>query len=363
MALVAAGALALGTFGGAPAIAAPGSPRPACRAPAAAGVTTETIPVDGAIRSYRLAVPAGRGAKRPPLILNFHGYGSNARDQAFYSQLEVKGPARGFVVATPQGTGTPAFWNILPQLAHPDDVALAAAIIDRLEVTSCVDPSRVYVTGISNGGGLTSELGCRLTRQLAAIAPVAGVNIVAGCPRGLPISVLVFHGNADGTVPYQGGDPGGLLQGDQLPSVPQAVATWADHDRCAAKPVVRQVSVHVVRTGYSHCAAGVQVQLYTIEGGGHTWPGALNVTRLGAVTQEINAADLMLTFFSHFHRPANCPTAGPQPDRTMRRYLEVAAALSRAGAIDATPSVRSYMKREQRGVQAPGCSTPRLGSL
>src|ERR1019366_9220766 len=119
---------------------------------------------------------------------------------------------------------------------------------------SCVDPSRVYVTGISNGGGLTSELGCRLTRQIAAIAPVAGVNLVAGCPQGLPISVLVFHGNADPTVPYPGGDPGGLLRGEQLASVPQAVATWAEHDRCTAKPVVGQVSLHVVRTAYSRCA-------------------------------------------------------------------------------------------------------------
>jgi polyhydroxybutyrate depolymerase len=297
-------ALAVGTLGASTAIATPGSPRPACRAPAAAATTTETIPVDGAIRSYRLAIPAGRGTQRRPLILNFHGYGSTAVEQAFYSQLESKGPARGFVVATPQGTGTPAFWNILPQLPHPDDVSLATTIIDRLEVTSCVDPSRVYVTGISNGGGLTSELGCRLTRQLAAIAPVAGVNLVAGCSRGLPISVLVFHGNTDPTVPYRGGDPGGLLRSEQLPSVPQAVATWAEHDRCMAKPVVRQVSVHVVRTDYSRCASGVQVQLYTIEGGGHTWPGALDVARLGPVTHEINAADLIITFFSHFRRPA-----------------------------------------------------------
>jgi polyhydroxybutyrate depolymerase len=291
------------TFGG-PAFAAPRAAPPACREPSAATTTTQTITVDGPTRSYRLAVPAGRGTQRQPLILNFHGYGSNAVEQAVYSELETKGPARGFVVATPQGTGTPAFWNILPQLPHPDDVALAAAIIRRLEVTSCVDPTRVYATGISNGGGLTSELGCRLTRQLAAIAPVAGVNLVAGCPRGLPIGVLVFHGNTDPTVPYRGGDPGGLLKGQQLIPVPQAVATWAQHDRCATKPVVSQVSLHVVRTEYPRCASGVQVQLYTIEGGGHTWPGALNVARLGPVTQEINAADLMITFFSHFHRPA-----------------------------------------------------------
>ncbi len=298
-------AVVTATGGGVPALAASWSSAPTCRvSTTTATITTETIPVDGALRTYRLAVPAARGTAARPLILNFHGYGSNAVEQAVYSQLERKGPAHGYVVATPQGTGTPAFWNMFPErVPHPDDVTLAAAIIDRVEATSCVDPTRVYATGISNGGGLTAALGCRLTSRLAAIAPVAGVNLVAGCPHGLPIPVLAFHGNADPTVPYQGGDPGGLLRGDHLSSVPDAVATWAEHDRCGARPTVRPVSVHVVRTGYSACASGVQVQLYTVEGGGHTWPGAIDVARLGSVTDEINAADLMMAFFARFHRP------------------------------------------------------------
>lgn len=304
VACIAAVTLSGASLGGVQAFAAPESVGGACHPPSGAAVTAATIPVDGAVRSYQLAIPAGRGTNRRPLILNFHGYGSSATEQAFYSQLETKGPARGFVVATPQGTGTPAFWNMFPRLPRPDDVALAGAIIDRLETTTCVDSTRVYVTGISNGGGLTSELGCRLTRQVAAIAPVAGVNLVAGCPKGLPIAVLAFHGDADPTVPYRGGDPGGLLRGEQLASVPDAVATWAQHDRCSGKPVVRQVSIQVVRTEYPRCASGVQVQLYTIEGGGHTWPGAIDIARLGPVTHEVNAADLMLTFFSHFRRPA-----------------------------------------------------------
>jgi polyhydroxybutyrate depolymerase len=178
-----------------------------CGSVITAGTFEDSVLSGGAARRYRLAIPAA-GHRALPLILNFHGFGSNAIEQAFYSQLESKGPAQGYVVATPQGTGSAAFWNILPQLPAPDDVAFTNAIIDHLEQTLCIDPTRVYSTGISNGAGMTALLGCRMAKRLAAIAPVSGVNLVAGCPKGTPpVSVIAFHGDADRVVGY-GGWPG-----------------------------------------------------------------------------------------------------------------------------------------------------------
>ncbi len=273
-----------------------------CTHPGPAGTTTQSIPSGSTVRMYRLAVPAGTGPFG--LVLNFHGFGSNAVEQAVYSQLEQRGPASGDVVLTPQGTGGQAFWNILPNLATPDDVAYTGQLIDQTERTECIDPTRVYSTGISNGAGLTTLLGCRLTSRLAAIAPVAGINLVPACPRGTPIPVLAFHGTADPVVPYTGGQLSPGLGGLKTTRVPTAVASWATRDGCRPTPVRVTVGSEVTETRYAGCRAGTQVILYSILGGGHTWPGTpFDVPGLGAVTRQISATDLMLRFFAQHTRP------------------------------------------------------------
>jgi polyhydroxybutyrate depolymerase len=287
--------------------APPGSP--GCRQPSAPGMTTESLPVGAMTRTYRLVVPPGRGPFG--LILNFHGLGSNAVQQAVYSELEQKGPQHGFVVATPEGTQPIGFWNIVPQtLASPDDVAFASTLIDHLEATRCIDPTRVDSTGISNGAGMSGLLACRIPGRLAAIAPVSGLNLVAPCPKGLPVAVLAFHGTGDPIVPYSGGGLGsglsglGAALGIHVYPEPDAVAAWAARDRCARTPAHHTVSPEVERTTYTGCTAGTQVVFYSIIGGGHTWPGStIAVPTLGPTTHDINAADLILAFFSHHHRP------------------------------------------------------------
>lgn len=254
-----------------------------------------------AARRYRLAVPADKGQRALPLILNFHGYTSTAGEQAVYSQLEAKGPPRGYVVATPQGTATPAFWKILPNLPAPDDVAFTNTLIDHLEQTRCIDPTRVYSTGLSNGAGMSALLGCRIPNRLAAIAPVSGLTLVARCPKGTPMSVIAFHGSADQVVAYEGGRSS--FAGLPVLGVPMGVAAWATRASCAAKPKIRDVTPHVQLTTYQGCASGTNVELYTIVGGGHTWPGSSDLSFLGPTTHEINATDLILAFFAHHTRP------------------------------------------------------------
>jgi polyhydroxybutyrate depolymerase len=273
---------------------------PGCGRQHAGGTTQETLPFDSGTREFRLAIPNDYSGKKPvPVILNYHGFGSNAIQQAVYSQLEQKGPAHGYVVATPQGTGNQAFWNILPSLPKPDDVAFANALIDHLERSLCIDPKRVFATGISNGAGMSAYLACKLEDRFAAIAPVAGVNLVAPCPTGKPLSVFAFHGSADPIVPYNGGtQQAGALRGTTLPSVPESVGSWATRDGCSPKPKTRLVSEHVRLDTYQRCKKATDVRLYTVDGGGHTWPGSIDVPRLGPVTQEINAADLMLKLFN-----------------------------------------------------------------
>ena len=299
-----------------------------CAHPAAAGTTTQALQVGSTVRTYRLAVPSGAGPFG--LVLNFHGLGSNAVEEAVYSQLEQQGPADGEVVATPQGTGSTPFFDFLPNVEFhdlfpnveiPDDVAFSGQLIDHLEQTLCIDPTRVYSTGISDGAALSTLLGCRLAGRLAAIAPVAGINLVAACPHGTPLSVMAFHGTADALVPYNGGNLSPVLFGLPSSPVPTAVASWARRDHCGTKPSTRSIGSQVTEATYLGCSNGTQVILYTILGGGHTWPGSpFIVPGLGPVTSQINAADLMLAFFRpHDAARRDLRQAGDGGDRSDER--------------------------------------------
>jgi polyhydroxybutyrate depolymerase len=163
---------------------APAKRSPGCGSPAVAGTTTAMLDVAGAPRQFRLAVPSEPTGKRPlPLILNFHGGGANDVAQAVVSQLEEKGPASGFVVITPNA-GSPPRWDAPPEptstqaFVGPSDANLAFtnALVENAAARLCIDMSRVYGTGLSNGAGMAASLGCKFSPRLAAIAPVAGVN-------------------------------------------------------------------------------------------------------------------------------------------------------------------------------------------
>jgi polyhydroxybutyrate depolymerase len=283
-----------------------------CGSPAVAGTTTEMLDVAGAPRQFRLAVPSEPTGKRSlPLILNFHAAGSNDVAQAVVSQLEEKGPARGFVVVTPNA-GDPPQWNVppgptSPQRFEPSDANLAFtnALVKNAAARLCIDMSRLYATGLSNGAFMTASLGCKFSPRLAAIAPVAGVNGTEPCPHGKPMSVIAFHGTADASVGYAGG-LGAIPDRPavDLPSVEAAVQTWAQRAKCRETPAHQAIGTEVQRIAYRGCDRANGVVLYAVTGGGHTWPGSFAVPRNGHVTQDINAADLILEFFSHHPPPS-----------------------------------------------------------
>lgn len=260
------------------------------------GLTEQTIVSGADDRTFRLALHAGYSGDDPlPLVLNWHGYGSDAAQQAVYSELEQKGPAAGYAIVTPQGTGSPARWNIFSRGPGLDDVRFAEDLIDWAASTLCIDTARVYSTGMSNGAGMSVFLACEIPDRIAAIAPVAGVNLVDGC-AGAPIDVLAFHGDADPVVPYAGGSVT-IAPQLEIASVADSIAGWAERAGCDDVPRAEAISANVERRSFGGCDSGTEVMLYTVEGGGHTWPGSIDVPRLGPVTDEIDAAELILAFF------------------------------------------------------------------
>ena len=268
-----------------------------------AGNTEGTLAFQGADRTYLLHVPPSYdGDEAVPLVLNLHGLGSSAREQAAYSGLPAKADAEGFVVVSPQGQGPIAYWNVARGAA---DVSFLGELLTALEEQLCIDPARVYSTGISNGALMSSRLACDLSDRIAAVAPVAGVSFPNACTPARPVPVVAFHGMADSIVPFEGGPIGiAALRSFIAQPVRESVAKWADHNGCAAAPREEQVSEHVTLVSHEQCTEGATVELYSVDGGGHTWPGAaVDVAALGATTREISATDLHWEFFAAHPKP------------------------------------------------------------
>ncbi len=263
----------------------------------------ETVVSGGLQREFTLHVPTsytGEGAV--PLVLNFHGLGSNAGQQAAFSGLPAKSDEEDFVLVTPQGRGEVPYWSAFE--ANSADVVFVGVLLDTLEEQLCIDSDRIYSTGLSNGGLMSARLACDLSSRIAAVAPVAGFAMPEECSGGRAVSVVAFHGTDDPILPFDGG-PVGLPGIDfTMRSVGDAFADWAVHDGCAREDQEAQIAEHVRRRQYDGCDDGAVVELYVVEGGGHTWPGGtLEAEFLGPTTHEISATDLMWDFFQAHPMP------------------------------------------------------------
>jgi polyhydroxybutyrate depolymerase len=211
------------------------------------------------------------------------------------------------VVITPNGQGTVLrHWSLTPSAAKNPDVAFTRAMLAATKRSLCIDPGRVYATGMSNGAMFTTVVACALPGRFAAIAPVAGSNATKVCAATTPkVSMLAFHGTADPIVPYQGGDyfsgaaATRALGLTRAKPVDNAVAAWAAFDGCGTPSAEGFVADDVQRVTWPDCPHDGTVELYRVVGGGHTWPGAVDLRsqRLGATTSSISATDLMLDFF------------------------------------------------------------------
>jgi polyhydroxybutyrate depolymerase len=283
---------------------------PAQSAAAPAG-GPRTLQVNGVERTYLLDVPPSYRPGTPaPLVMVFHGAGGSGRRMAPHTGFSRLAAREGFVAVYPDGLRRR--WNDgRSAVATQDDVGFVKALLDTLERELSLDSTRVYATGISNGAMFSYRLACELPGVFAAIAPVAGAtpaNLAETCGRTEPVSVLAIQGTADPLLPYAGGGVGGGRGG--VLSAAESIAFWAGVAGCGGTPAVTDEPDRVrdgtrVRvTAYSGCRDGRAVELYTIQGGGHTWPGGPRVGRsVGRVSREIDATALIWAFFARHPRP------------------------------------------------------------
>jgi polyhydroxybutyrate depolymerase len=263
--------------------------------------STWTIQVGGTGRTANVHIPSQYDpTSATPLVLNFHGYTSDAAQESLLSSMTKKADTAGFIAVHPEGTQNS--WNAgaccgAAQDQKIDDVAFAGALIDQLESRLCVDRRRVFATGMSNGGFLSHRLACELSSRIAAVAPVAGVLGISACNPSRPMPVLEFHGTLDPLVPYGGSSTLGF------PSVPDTFAGWALRDGCTGQPTETYRNVDAHCSTYSTCSGGATVSLCTVDGGGHTWPGGIPIPGLGYTTPNLSATDAMWDFFVRHPMP------------------------------------------------------------
>ncbi len=291
----------------------------AARADAATD-SSATIDVNGVARTYLIHIPSSYNRARPTsLVLVFHGGGGAAAGMERISGMNEVSDRHGFIAVYPQGIDrqwkdgrdVPERGSSGASLTEMDDVTFIAALISSLEAKYRIDPKRVYATGISNGAIFSLRLACDLGGQIAAIAPVAG-SIPVGFPDSCvaqPVSVLMINGTDDRLVPFAGGKVGGPFvgQGYVVP-VADTVSTWVKADGCSPSPHSFALpdtdpddgTTTAVQT-FGACRNGTAVELYAINGGGHTWPDGpqyLPQFIVGKVSYDFNASETIWQFFA-----------------------------------------------------------------
>ncbi len=237
---------------------------------------------DGIEREFILYIPDSYSSgTETPLLLNYHGFGSSAEEQMFYGDFRSIADTAGFIIAHPQGTlfNGLAHWNVGGWTigSTVDDVGFTSALIDSLAMDYSIDLSRIYATGMSNGGFMSFLLACQLSDRMAAIASVTGSmtpETYTYCQPVHPTAIMQIHGTSDFVVPY-----GGAEFSEPIEDV---INYWVNYNNCNPDPSIINLPDTDPNDGstvthyiYDSGDEGVHTEHFKVNGGGHTWPGSV----------------------------------------------------------------------------------------
>ena len=273
----------------------------------------ESIIVNGMEREYRVHLPKGFDPAKPfPLVLAFHMLGGNSRQMEWLSHMNKVADEHGFIVVYPDGyknswaDGSGLFAADQEKI---DDVAFTSELIDEMTDLYNIDGKRVYATGFSNGGFLTHRLACEIPDRLAAVATVGATlpkDVLPECEPVESISVMMINGTDDYSVKWDGSE--------DFASVTETTSKWALLEECSKdaqitdEPDVVDDDTEVNIESYQECLDNVEVRLYIIKGGGHTWPQGNQLVQLGGlftgkISQEIDTSQEIWAFFADHPKP------------------------------------------------------------
>ena len=317
--------------------------------------TNGALVSSGREREYLLHVPKSYDPAKPtPLVISLHGGAGWPALQKETSRWNTVADSEGFIVVYPSGISGrgPRAWPMSPS-GLAKDVRFISDLIDALKAAYNIDSTRVYADGLSNGGGMAFVLSCTLSDRLAAVGMVASAQLLPfdWCKDRRAVPMIAFHGTADRTVPYHGGTS--WVAPVAFPDMPTWAADWARRNRCRPDPVESAVAADVTRQEYTGCADDAAVVLYTVEGGGHSWPGGgpLPEWLVGATSRSIDATSQMWAFF----RERRLPRRGRRRPRGKFSRTPGARTCTR---VASPPSSRTSALRK-RSTSQPGIGARR----
>ncbi len=265
----------------------------------------DSLNVNGQWRYFWIYIPDAYWTTTDsvPLILNLHGYTSNAPTQMFYTGMNAVADTANFIVVYPQGlrdTFGNTYWNAGFSPYGSNDTLFLNMLIAHLLNQYRIAPDKVFMCGFSNGAIMSYYMACFANRYLRAIGPVGGSMVkhwMNMCSPSRPIPLIHIHGTADATVPYHGGPIGnnGLFWSVDVDSV---LAKWRALLKCTGQPDsirIDRISGDGVSVDWFRWScpgyAAPAVELMRVNGEGHTWPGG------ALATQEISASAELWRFF------------------------------------------------------------------
>ena len=253
----------------------------------------------------QLAHPEAEGLSS--VLFNLHGYGSDAIEQMNYTNFNnlANTKENNFILIHPQGaplntalTSSSSHWNSGGWTigSTVDDVDFIDTIIALVSQKYDLNQNRIYSTGMSNGGFMSYHLACNLSSKIAAVASVTGSmssETYESCNPDHPTSILQVHGTIDVTVPFDGNLALGMR------SVNDVMDYWKLYNACDVDPTsiiidYFDIEIAVQHDTYSNCLNDVHVELYKIEGMGHTWPykGRYGISATEIIWEFINTYDI-----------------------------------------------------------------------
>ncbi|MEZ0262861.1 MAG: PHB depolymerase family esterase [Alphaproteobacteria bacterium] len=283
------------------------------------GDYTFAIHYAGLRRYYMVHVPSGYNPDKPaPLLFSLHGGGGDmgymARDE-FYGQIS-KSDELGYVVVFPNGysnfaSGKIATWNAgnccgQARDRQIDDIGFFRIMVKNITGQMNIDSTRIYATGMSNGGMMSHRLACDMSDVFKAIASVAGTDGTLDCKPKHPVSILHIHAKDDDHVLYGGGAGQEAFRDmstvANFVSVPNTMSRWVKRNKCNPNPKrVKEVKgAHCDL--YTGCTDNVQVKVCVTDSGGHSWPGGSKpggIKRKSPTSKAISANDEMWAFFNN----------------------------------------------------------------
>ena len=280
---------------------------------------TINITFDGVARNFIVYLPSGyNNSGKMPLIFAMHGGSGTPEGMINIANFKTIADRDKVVLVYPEGVQKN--WNdgrpTAPNQLGINDVVFFNQMCDYMINNYSVDEKKIYATGISNGGFMSTRLGCELSNRIAAIAvnaaTIEATTIAPNCKPNRPVPAIYIHGTTDPLVPFLGGQiTAGGTAGGTILSHFQAIDKWVTINGCNPTPTVTDLpdiandGTTIKQRVYSGGANGSEVVSYVVLNGGHTWPQGyqyLNEAIIGKTSQDMNACEVIWTFFKRFSR-------------------------------------------------------------